>query len=75
MYLPSISKRYGLNLLESVIFIHLICSLHIVRQESKEVVTRMIFNDIQKNLYAQLNEEVGLKTLLVIMFIWMLPSR
>ena len=69
MYLPSINKRYGLNLLESVILIHLICSLHIVRQGSKEVVTRMIFSDIQENLCAQLNEEVGLKTLLAIMFI------
>ena len=49
-------------------FIHLICSLHIVRQGSKEILTRMIFSDIQENLYAHLNEEVGLETLLVIMF-------
>ena len=30
----------------------------------------MIFSDIQENLHAQLNEAVGLETLLVIMFIW-----
>ena len=47
----------------------IICSLHIVRQGSKEVLTRMIFSDILENLYAHLNEEVGLETLLVIMFI------